>query len=167
MLVIVVENVPPRLRGRLALWLLEVRAGVYVGNVSKRVREMIWDHTEKGIEDGNAVMAWNTNTESGYDFMTLGKNRRIPKEMDGIKLVSFLPEDETNTDESGLVENMGNGPAGNTDSGSGPVENSDSGPAQNNDSGPAQNSGSGPAQNSCSGSAQSVDEEDMNVQDMT
>jgi len=24
--------------------------------------------------------------------MTLGKNRRIPMEMDGIKLVSFLPE---------------------------------------------------------------------------
>ena len=31
MLVIVVENVLPALRGRLAVWLLEVRAGVYVG----------------------------------------------------------------------------------------------------------------------------------------
>lgn len=92
MLVIVVENVPPRLRGRLAIWLLEVRAGVYVGTVSRRVREMIWGQVERGIEDGNAVMAWSTNTESGYDFETLGKNRRIPKEMDGIKLVSFLPE---------------------------------------------------------------------------
>ncbi|WP_409250210.1 type I-E CRISPR-associated endoribonuclease Cas2e, partial [Escherichia coli] len=27
MLVVVTENVPPRLRGRLAIWLLEVRAG--------------------------------------------------------------------------------------------------------------------------------------------
>mgnify|MGYP001558662808 FL=1 len=93
MLVIVVENVPPRLRGRLAIWLLEVRAGVYVGDVSRRIREMIWETTEKGIGEGNAVMAWSTNTESGFDFMTLGKNRRIPVEMDGIKLVSFLPED--------------------------------------------------------------------------
>ena len=92
MLVIVVENAPPRLRGRLAIWLLEVRAGVYVGKVSTRVREMIWDQVEIGIEDGNTVMVWSTNTESGYDFLTLGKNRRIPKEMDGIKLVSFLPE---------------------------------------------------------------------------
>ncbi|RJQ20031.1 MAG: type I-E CRISPR-associated endoribonuclease Cas2 [Nitrospiraceae bacterium] len=92
MLVIVVENAPPRLRGRLAVWLLEVRAGVYVGNVNRRIREMIWSQVEKGIEDGNAVMAWNTNTESGFDFMTLGANRRIPVEMDGIKLVSFLPE---------------------------------------------------------------------------
>jgi len=92
MLVIVVENAPPRVRGRLAVWLLEVRAGVYVGKTSRRVREMIWSQVEKGIKDGNAVMAWSTNTESGVDFLTLGKNRRIPKEMDGIKLVSFMPE---------------------------------------------------------------------------
>lgn len=94
MLAIVVENAPPRLRGRLAIWLLEVRAGVYVGKVSRRVREMIWGQIEKAIEDGNAVMVWSTNTESGFDFMTLGNNRRIPREMDGIKLVSFLPEND-------------------------------------------------------------------------
>ncbi len=94
MLVTVVENAPPRLRGRLAIWLLEVRAGVYVGKVSRRVREMIWAQIEEGIEDGNAVMAWSTNTESGFDFMTLGVNRRIPIEMDGIKLVSFMPEEQ-------------------------------------------------------------------------
>ncbi|MDA8084367.1 MAG: type I-E CRISPR-associated endoribonuclease Cas2e [Nitrospiraceae bacterium] len=96
MLVIVVENVPPRLRGRLAVWLLEVRAGVYIGNVGRRVREMLWANVEKGLGEGNAVMAWNTNTESGFDFMTLGANRRIPVEMDGIKLVSFLAEDAEN-----------------------------------------------------------------------
>ena len=94
MLVIVVENAPPRLRGRLAVWLLEVRAGVYVGNVGRRVREMILDQVEKGIAEGNAVMAWNTNTESGFDFLTLGENRRMPVEMDGLKLVSFLPEND-------------------------------------------------------------------------
>lgn len=93
MLVIVVENAPPRLRGRLAVWLLEIRAGVYVGNLSRKVREMIWKHVEAGIEDGNSVMAWSTNTESGFDFVTIGKNRRIPVEWEGLKLVSFLPAD--------------------------------------------------------------------------
>ncbi len=94
MLVIVLENAPPRLRGRLAVWLLEVRAGVYVGKVSSRVREMIWSQVDVGLEEGNAVIVWQTNTEAGYDFQTLGKNRRIPREMDGVKLVSFLPPDE-------------------------------------------------------------------------
>jgi CRISPR-associated protein Cas2 len=92
MLVIVLENAPPRLRGRLAVWLLEVRAGVYVGNYSRRVREHIWDHVEQGLEDGNAVMVWRSKAEAGFDFKTLGANRRMPADFDGVQLVSFLPE---------------------------------------------------------------------------
>ena len=91
MLVVVTENVPPRLRGRLAIWLLEVRAGVYVEDTSKRVREMIWQQVSELVEEGNVVMAWATNTESGFDFQTLGQNRRIPVDLDGLRLVSFLP----------------------------------------------------------------------------
>ena len=92
MLVIVLENAPPRLRGRLAIWLLEIRAGVYVGNYSRRLREHIWEQVEQGIDDGNAVIAWRSNTnEAGFDFLTLGENRRMPVEMDGIRLVSFFP----------------------------------------------------------------------------
>lgn len=94
MLVIVVENVPPRLRGRLAVWLIEIRAGVYVGDLSAKVRDMIWSQVEQGLEEGNAVMVWSTNTESGFDFLTLGKNRRLPVELDGLKLVSFFPPDD-------------------------------------------------------------------------
>ena len=95
MLVIVTENVPPRLRGRLAVWLLEIRAGVYIGNPSKRVREFIWEQVGQGVENGNAVMAWTTNTESGYDFKTIGANRRVPVDFDGLRLVSFLPPDHS------------------------------------------------------------------------
>lgn len=91
MVVVVTENVPARLRGRLAIWLLEVRAGVYVGDVSKRVREMIWEQCDLLREDGNIVMVWATSTESGFDFQTLGQNRRVPVEFDGLRLVSFLP----------------------------------------------------------------------------
>jgi CRISPR-associated protein Cas2 len=92
MLVIVTENAPPRLRGRLAVWLLEVRSGVYIGCVTTKVREMLWDNLEQGIENGNAVFAWSTNTESGYDFKTLGPNRRVPVDFDGLRLVQFLAE---------------------------------------------------------------------------
>jgi CRISPR-associated protein Cas2 len=83
MLVIVVENAPPRLRGRLAVWLLEIRAGVYVGNYSAKVREHIWRDVEAGIGEGNAVIAWRTNNEAGFEFITLGVNRRVPVELDG------------------------------------------------------------------------------------
>jgi len=88
---VVTENVPPRLRGRLAIWLLEVRAGVYIGDVSKRTREMIWEQLREGYEDGNVVMAWASNHESGYEFQTLGANRRTPVDYDGLRLVAFSP----------------------------------------------------------------------------
>jgi len=91
MLVVVTENVPPRLRGRLAIWLLEVRAGVYIGDTTRRVREMIWESVNVLAEEGNVVMAWATNTESGFDFQTYGDNRRIPVDWDGLRLVSFKP----------------------------------------------------------------------------
>jgi len=96
MITVITESVPPRLRGRLAIWLLEVRAGVYVGNTSRKVREMIWYQVNQLAEEGNVVMAWSTNTESGFDFMTYGKNRRVPIEIDGLRLVKFKPEIEKN-----------------------------------------------------------------------
>lgn len=93
MLVVVTENVPPRLRGRLAIWLLEVRAGVYIGDVSRRTREMLWEQLTEGHEDGSVVMAWSARTESGFEFQTLGTNRREPVDHDGLRLVRFLPVD--------------------------------------------------------------------------
>ena len=96
MVTVITEAVPPRLRGRLAIWLLEVRAGVYVGNISRKTREMIWHQVIELAEKGNVVMAWATNTESGFDFITYGKNRRVPIDFDGLRLVKFkLNEEES------------------------------------------------------------------------
>ena len=94
MITVVTEAVPPRLRGRLAVWLLEVRAGVYVGNVSRRTREMIWFQVTELADGGNVVMAWSTNNESGFEFQTYGENRREPLDVDGLRLVRFLPPEQ-------------------------------------------------------------------------
>ena len=92
MLVIVVEAAPPRLRGRLAVWLLEVRAGVYIGAYGRRVREMIWGQVCAYIEDGNAVIAWAAPNDAGFEFDTCGRNRRVPIDLDGLRLVQFTSE---------------------------------------------------------------------------
>jgi CRISPR-associated protein Cas2 len=68
---------------------------------------MIWHQVGAGIEDGNAVMIWSTSTESGFDFLTLGKNRRIPVELDGLKLVSFLPPEQDEEDSSPKRDELG------------------------------------------------------------
>ena len=91
---VVSEAAPPRLRGRLAIWLLEVRAGVYVGDVNRKIREMVWFQVTELADKGNVVMVWGTNTESGFDFITYGENRRMPIDFDGLRLVKFFPENK-------------------------------------------------------------------------
>ena len=91
MVVIVLENVPPRLRGRMAIWLVEVRAGVYVGEYSRRVREYLWAQVLREVGEGNAVMAWSAPNESGFELATCGANRREPVEFEGLQLVRFRP----------------------------------------------------------------------------
>lgn len=95
MMVIVVENGPPRLRGRLSLWLAEVRAGVYVGSYSARTRERIWEEVVQLLGDGSAVIAWAAPTDSGFAFETVGPNRREAIDFDGLTLVRFGGESGT------------------------------------------------------------------------
>jgi CRISPR-associated protein Cas2 len=93
-MVIVTTNAPPRLRGRLAVWLLEIRAGVYVGDYSARTRERIWNQVVEYIEDGDAVIAWKATTDQGFAFATVGRNRRTPVDFDGMTLVTFAPAED-------------------------------------------------------------------------
>lgn len=93
MIVVVLENAPPRLRGRMAIWLLEVRAGVYVGDYNHKIQKYLWAQVIQGIDDGNAVLAWrDPGAEAGFKFETCGSNRRVPIDFDGLRLVEFLPE---------------------------------------------------------------------------
>lgn len=90
MIVIVLENAPPRLRGRLSLWLSEIRAGTFVGHYGRRQRERFWAEITAMIGRGSAVMAWSTSaTESGFDFLVTGEDRRLPVTLDGFALVRF------------------------------------------------------------------------------
>ena len=95
MMVIAVENAPPRLRGRLSLWLREVRAGLYVGVYGRRIRDRIWKETLALLPDGgpdaSAVIIWTAPAESGFMFEAAGSNRRRTVEIDGFPLVAFDP----------------------------------------------------------------------------
>lgn len=94
MVVIVTENALPKLRGRLAVYLLEIRAGVYVGRADQKTREMLWSQVTALLGNGNAIMAWSVNREGGFDFITAGESRRFPVDNFGVPLVAFAPEPE-------------------------------------------------------------------------
>lgn len=90
MMVIATEKVPPRLRGHLSLWLVEVRAGLYVGAYGRRARERLWLETQTHIGKGSAVVLWSAQNESGFAFDAVGQNQREPVEIDGMNLARFL-----------------------------------------------------------------------------
>lgn len=94
MLVIVTENAPPRLRGRLSLWLAEVRSGIYVGAYSRRTRERIWTDVKMLIGNGSAVIAWSAPNEVGFIFESAGTDRRQCVMSDGLPLVRFVAREE-------------------------------------------------------------------------
>ncbi|MDR2007303.1 MAG: type I-E CRISPR-associated endoribonuclease Cas2e, partial [Acidaminococcales bacterium] len=86
MVVITLTDCPAALRGDLTKWLLEIGVGIFVGQVSARVRENIWERVKKFAKKGRATMAYNTNNEQRLDFK-VHNSEWEPIDFDGIKLM--------------------------------------------------------------------------------
>ena len=87
MVVLIVEKVSPSLRGLLSRWLIEVKAGVFVGQVSALVRDLLWDKFLQKLGEGAALQIWTTNNEQGFDMRMVGERDRIIVDFEGLKLV--------------------------------------------------------------------------------
>lgn len=88
MTVIVLVAAPPALRGHLTRWMVEVQAGVFVGNPGRRIRDRLWIVLAERIRDGLAVMVEPANTEQGWTTRTAGTHRRYPVDFDGLTLIA-------------------------------------------------------------------------------
>ncbi len=86
MIVISMTNCPAKLRGDLSKWLMEINTGVYVGNVSARVREALWKRITDSLRDGQAVMVCSANNEQGMTCQVHQTNRQ-PVDYDGYLLM--------------------------------------------------------------------------------
>lgn len=90
MTVIILEAVPPGLRGLLTRWMVEPAPGVFVGTVSARVRDLLWSQVRLRTRDGYATIAYRAQTEQGFRLDTYGAPRREVIDFDGLQLVRFL-----------------------------------------------------------------------------
>lgn len=86
MVVLVLSACPPGLRGYLTRWLLEISAGVFVGRVSRRVRELMWETTTSMVVSGRAIMVYSARNEQRLQFLTHG-HHWYPVDFDGITLM--------------------------------------------------------------------------------
>ena len=91
MIVLIVERAKPGLRGQLSRWLIEPRAGVFVGNISAMVRDKLWEKVVKSSPDAGAMMIHNALTEQGFATRIHGDTSRRLVEYEGLCLVR-LPQ---------------------------------------------------------------------------
>lgn len=92
MWVIDLENAPERLRGTLSRWGVEVRAGLYVGSASARMREGLWELVLRlASDETSAVMITDDTGPQGFALRTHGRHRREVVDVDGMSLARFHP----------------------------------------------------------------------------
>jgi len=95
MTVIVLTLCPAGLRGLLTRWLLEISAGVFIGNPSSRVRDLLWDEVTSYAGKGRALLAYTTDNEQGFAFRTHDHAWR-PVDHEGLTLI-HRPSERTAT----------------------------------------------------------------------
>ncbi|PRX51086.1 CRISPR-associated protein Cas2 [Prauserella shujinwangii] len=86
MTIVVLTAVPPGLRGHLTRWLLEISPGVFVGYLSARVRELMWDRVIEFVDDGRALLVYSVQGEQRLAFEVHGHDW-TPVDFDGITLM--------------------------------------------------------------------------------
>ena len=86
MVVVVLSACPEGLRGDLSKWLLEISAGVFVGFVSARVRELLWERITELAKDGRAIMVHSIKSEQRMAFR-VHRNQWHPVDMDGVTMI--------------------------------------------------------------------------------
>jgi len=90
--VLVLTACPAGLRGHLTRWLLEVSPGVFVGKISARVREELWQRVLEMVKDGRALMVLTRRGEQGLSFR-VHRHDWEPCDFDGLTLMR-RPADE-------------------------------------------------------------------------
>ena len=91
MVIIVMTNYPKSAKGEISQWLIEPSVGVFVGNVSARVREELWKKIQvKMVDKSRAILIYNDNNEQGFSIKTCGYSRKKPIDCEGVNLIQTI-----------------------------------------------------------------------------
>ena len=89
--VLVTEGLKPGFRGELTRWLLEAKSGVFIGNVSATIRDILWDKVIEQSE-GSSVLIYSSDTEQGFSMRMSGTPARSVVDIEGILLIKTTLE---------------------------------------------------------------------------
>jgi CRISPR-associated protein Cas2 len=103
MVVLVLTACPAGLRGHLTRWLLEIAPGVFVGRVSARVRDDLWDQVLDLCRDGRALLVYSMRNEQRLEFRA-HRHAWVVRDFDGLLLMERPSEQVENTGETQRME---------------------------------------------------------------
>ena len=86
MVVLTLSKCPSRLKGDVTKWLFEISNGVYVGKLSARVRDLLWERVCEYCGSGKATMVFSARNEQGFSFYVHNTSWK-PEDFDGIVLI--------------------------------------------------------------------------------
>ena len=87
MVVMTLEKVPAGVRGELTRWLFELRAGVFVGNVSGAVRDALWKMVCEKMRGGSSMLVHSAANEQGFAIRYAGETTRVVEDFEGLLLI--------------------------------------------------------------------------------
>ena len=88
MLVVVANDLPPAVRGRMKLWFIEPRPNVFVSGIKDSVATTVIDYLYKHCPpESGLVMFRSTNQPPGYEIRTIGPPRKPMTTISGLQLV--------------------------------------------------------------------------------
>ena len=94
LIVISIERVSQSLRGDLTRWLLQPRAGVFVGDVSAAVRDRLWQRVCAHRGAGACLMVTGASeNEQGFELRQHGDRSRELVDIEGFALVRLPPKE--------------------------------------------------------------------------
>lgn len=99
MVVVVLTACPVGLRGDLTRWFLEIASGVFVGHVTARVRDRLWERITGQIRTGKAIMVYSARNEQHLGFK-VHRADWTPVDCDGLELVERPVDNATGSDGS-------------------------------------------------------------------
>lgn len=96
MVVIILENVTEGFRGEITRWMLELKAGVFVGNISALVRQRLWEKIQNNPSEGSALMLYSAQNEQGFAIDMCRTPYRRVREIEGLYLIERSVEKQNN-----------------------------------------------------------------------
>lgn len=88
MLIVIANDLPPAVRGRMKLWFIEPRPNVYVSGIKDSVATTVVEYLYKHCPPSSGVLLIRSISQApGYEIRSIGPPRKPVTELSGLQLI--------------------------------------------------------------------------------